>query len=145
VASATSGWASHVQRQGRAVVLAAAFGTIAFGFAGALWVALLSLAMAGGADAVSGIFRRTIWNETIPDELRGRLAGIEMISFSSGPLLGNVESGAVASLAGVRFSIVSGGVLCMVGAGVCAVLLPAFWRYDPRSASISSSSASSLR
>jgi hypothetical protein len=68
-----------------------------------------------------------------------------MISFSSGPLLGNVESGAVASLAGVRFSIVSGGVLCVVGAGVCAVLLPAFWRYDPRSASISSSSASSLR
>lgn len=148
VASATSGWASHVHRHGRAVVLAAGvwgLGTIAFGFAGALWLALLSLAVAGGADALSGIFRRRIWNETIPDELRGRLASIEMISFSSGPLLGNVESGAVASLAGVRFSIVSGGVLCVVGAGVCAVLLPAFWRYDPRSASISSSSASSLR
>ena len=56
-----------------------------------------------------------------------------------------VESGAVASLAGVRFSIVSGGVRCVAGAAVCAVLLPAFWRYDPRSASISSSSASSLR
>jgi MFS family permease len=148
LASATSGWAAHVHRHGRAVVLAAGawgLGTIAFGFANALWLALLSLAVAGGADAVSGIFRRRIWNETIPDELRGRLASIEMISFSSGPLLGNVESGAVASLAGVRFSIVSGGVLCVVGAGVCAFLLPAFWRYDPRSASISSSSAKSLR
>ena len=148
LASATSGWAAHVHRHGRAVVLAGAawgLGTIAFGFAGALWLALLSLAVAGGADAVSGIFRRRIWNETIPDELRGRLASIEMISFSSGPLLGNVESGAVASLTGVRFSIVSGGVLCVVGAGVCAFLLPAFWRYDSRSASISSSSASSLR
>jgi MFS family permease len=147
-ASATSGWCSHVDRHGRAVVLAAAawgLGTLAFGFADALWLALLSLAVAGGADSVSGIFRRRIWNETIPDELRGRLASIEMISFSSGPLLGNVESGAVASLAGVRFSIASGGILCVVGAAACALFLPAFWRYEPRSASISSSSASSLR
>ena len=148
LASATSGWASHVHRHGRAVVLAAAawgLGTIAFGFAGALWLALLSLAVAGGADAISGIFRRRIWNETIPDELRGRLASIEMISFSSGPLLGNVEAGGVASLAGVRFSIVSGGVLCVVGAAACALLLPAFWLYDaPRSASSSSSSAEQL-
>lgn len=148
LATATSGWASHVQRHGRAVVLAAGawgLGTIAFGFSGVLWLALLSLAVAGGADALSGIFRRRIWNETIPDELRGRLASIEMISFSSGPLLGNVESGGVASLAGVRFSIVSGGILCVAGAAVCAVLLPAFWRYEPRSASSSSSSATSLR
>jgi MFS family permease len=135
LATATSGWASHVHRHGRAVVLAAAawgLGTMAFGFSGVLWLALLSLAVAGGADAVSGIFRRRIWNETIPDGLRGRLASIEMISFSSGPLLGNVESGGVASLTNVRFSIVSGGILCVVGAAVCAVLLPAFWLYEPR-------------
>jgi MFS family permease len=135
LATATSGWASHVRRHGRTVVLAAAawgLGTIAFGLSGVLWLALLSLAVAGGADAVSGIFRRRIWNETIPDELRGRLASIEMISFSSGPLLGNVESGAVAALAGVRFSIVSGGILCVAAAAVCALLLPAFWLYEPR-------------
>ena len=137
-----------MHRHGRAVVLAAGawgLGTVAFGLAHALWLALVCLAVAGGADAVSGIFRSRIWNETIPDELRGRLAGIELISFSSGPLLGNVRAGAVASIANVRFSIVSGGVLCMIGAGACALLLPRFWRYDPRSASSSSSSASSLR
>jgi MFS family permease len=134
LATATSGWATHVHRHGRAVVLAAGawgIGTIAFGFSGVLWLALASLAVAGGADALSGIFRRRIWNETIPDELRGRLASIEMISFSSGPLLGNVESGGVAALAGVRFSIVSGGILCVAGAAVCAVALPAFWLYRP--------------
>jgi MFS family permease len=148
LASVTSGWAAHVHRHGRAVVLAAGawgLGTIAFGLVHALWVVLASLALAGGADAVSGIFRSRIWNETIPDELRGRLAGIELISFSSGPMLGNVRAGAVASLTNVRFSIVSGGVLCVLGAGACALLLPAFWRYDPRSASSSSSSASNLR
>ena len=87
-----------------------------------------------------------MWNETIPDELRGRLASIEMISFSSGPLLGNVEAGGVASLAGVRFSIVSGGVLCVVGAGrLRAAAAGVLALRAPRSASSSSSSASSLR
>jgi MFS family permease len=81
---------------------------------------------------VSGIFRGTIWNQTIPDHLRGRLAGIEQVSYSTGPLLGNVESGGVASLAGVRVSIVSGGVLCVAGVIVAAFALPAFWRYDAR-------------
>ena len=66
---------------------------------------------------ISGIFRGTLWNQTIPDRLRGRLAGIEQVSYSSGPLLGNLESGIAAALFGVRASVVSGGVLCVVGVG----------------------------
>jgi len=82
-------------------------------------------------QAVS-FFGSIIWNQTIPDRLRGRLAGIEQVSYSTGPLLGNVEAGAVASLAGLRTSIVSGGVLCVAGVVVAVALLPAFWRYDAR-------------
>ena len=67
---------------------------VGFGFSRTLWPALACLAIAGGADAVSGIFRMTMWNQTIPDALRGRLAGIEMVSYMSGPLLGHVEAGA---------------------------------------------------
>ena len=78
---------------------------------------MLALIIAGFADMISGIFRMTIWNQTIPDRLRGRLAGIEQVSYSTGPTLGNVEAGVVASLAGVRASIVSGGVLCVAGVG----------------------------
>jgi len=81
---------------------------------------------------VSGIFRTVIWNQTIPDHLRGRLAGIELLSYTSGPTLGNFEAGAVAAAFGVTASILSGGVLCVVGAGVCALLLPRFRRYDAR-------------
>ena len=66
---------------------------------------------------VSGIFRMSIWNRTIPDHLRGRLASIEMLSYTSGPLLGNAEAGAAAALLGVRASVVSGGVLCVVAVG----------------------------
>jgi MFS family permease len=135
VATVTSGWVRRVQRHGLAVILAA--GTwgaaiVVFGFAGTLWLALVALAVAGGADMVSGIFRMTIWNQTIPDRLRGRLAGIEQVSYTSGPLLGNLEAGVLASLTSVRFSVVSGGVLCVVGVALAALMLPAFRLYDAR-------------
>ena len=81
---------------------------------------------------VSGIFRMVIWNETIPDALRGRLAGIEQVSYSIGPALGNVEAGGVASVFSVQTSIVSGGVLCVLGSVVLGLALPAFRRYDAR-------------
>jgi MFS family permease len=135
VASLTSRWAPRVRRHGLAVMLAAtAWGVaiVAFGFCDRLAPALLFLALAGGADAVSGIFRLTLWNQTIPDSLRGRLASIEMVSYMSGPLLGHVEAGAVAAAFGVRASVVSGGLLCVAGVLACGALLPRFVSYDAR-------------
>jgi MFS family permease len=105
-----------------------------FGLVTNLLVALCFLGLAGAADMISGIFRGTLWNQTIPDRLRGRLAGIEQVSYSSGPLLGNLESGIAAALFGVRASVVSGGVLCVVGVGFFALFLPAFRHYDARRA-----------
>ena len=137
VATAASGWTRRVHRYGLAVLCAAtAWGLaiIAFGLAHNLWIALLLLASAGGADMVSGIFRMALWNETIPDALRGRLAGIEQVSYSIGPALGNVESGSVASVFSVQTSIVSGGILCVLGSIVLGVALPRFRRYDARNA-----------
>ena len=135
LATVTSGWTAHVHRHGAAVCVAAAVwggGIVVFGLAPGLGLALAGLVLAGAADMISGIFRTVIWNQTIPDHLRGRLAGIEQVSYSTGPLLGNVESGVVASLASLRASIVSGGVLCIAGVAVAALALPAFWRYDAR-------------
>jgi MFS family permease len=135
LATVTSGWTGKVNRHGAAVCIAAAGwggGIVLFGLAPNLPLALAGLVLAGGSDMISGVFRSTIWNQTIPDELRGRLAGIEQVSYSTGPLLGNVEAGGVASLTSVQFSIVSGGLMCMAGVGIAVVLLPAFWRYDAR-------------
>jgi MFS family permease len=135
LATLTSGWTARVYRHGLAVVIAAALWGVAiicFGFAGQLWLALVCLAAAGAADMVSGLFRMTIWNQTIPDHLRGRLAGIEMVSYTTGPLLGNAESGLVASIFGMRTSIVSGGICCVLGTGLLAMALPAFLHYDGR-------------
>ena len=131
----TSGWTRRVNRHGLCVALAAAawgLAIVGFGLAPTLWAALLFLTLAGAADMVSGLFRMTIWNQTIPDHLRGRLAGIEMISYTTGPLLGNAEAGAVARLFGVRASVVSGGVLCVAGTALLSLLLPQLIRYDAR-------------
>jgi len=127
-----SGWTGRVQRHGRAVVIAAAvwaLGIVALGFAPSLPLALLSLAVAGAADMVSGVFRGTIWNETIPNELRGRLAGIEMISYLTGPLIGNARAGFMAEAWGVPFSVWGGGLVCLLGVIATGLLLPRFWAY----------------
>jgi MFS family permease len=137
VASVTSRWTRKVHRHGLAVMIAAAAwgaAIVVFGCCTTLWPAAFFLALAGGADAISGIFRLTIWNQTIPDEMRGRLASIEMVSYSSGPLLGHFEAGAMAAVIGVQGSVVSGGALCVLGVLACAVVLPRFRSYDARPA-----------
>ena len=135
LATLTSGWTVRVHHQGRAILVAAtAWGMaiVIFGVAPSLAIAFLGLALAGAADMVSGIFRLTIWNRTIPDSFRGRLASIEMVSYSSGPLLGNTESGVVATFIGVGPAVVSGGLLCIAAVLVTATALPALRWYDDR-------------
>lgn len=132
IISLLSGWTKHVKKQGAAIAIAAALWGVSivfFGLSSDLWLALLFLAFAGAFDAISGIFRGIMWNETIPNELRGRLAGIEMISYLSGPKLGDTESGLVAAMFGVTFSIISGGMLCVLGVLGCCYFMPKFWRY----------------
>jgi MFS family permease len=129
----TSGWTTRVKRHGRAIAVSAALTGVAigaFGLVDSLVLALVLLAAAGAADMSSAIFRATLWNQTIPDELRGRLAGIEQLSYSIGPTLGTTQSGALAALTSVRTSLVAGGVLCVAATIVLCVLMPRFWRYE---------------
>ena len=79
---------------------------------------------------VSGIFRTTLWNRTVPDSLRGRLASIELVSYSAGPMLGNAEAGFAAAVIGVSPSVVLGGGLCVLAVAASAALLPALRNYD---------------
>jgi len=133
VCSLASGWTSHVRRQGVAVTIAAcAWGVAiaAFGFMTALWPALVLLAVAGGADFFSAVLRGTMLLRVTPDHLRGRLSGIEFTQVASAPNLGDLEAGVLASLTSLRFSIVSGGVLCVVGCIATALALPGFLEYD---------------
>ena len=133
--SGTSGWTNRIHRHGMALIVAAlvwGLAIIGFGVVPGLVAALVFLTIAGAADMMSGVFRNAIWNQTIPDNIRGRLASIELLSYSIGPTFGNFEAGVVASLFSIRVSIVSGGVLCVVGCLLAAAALPALRSYDNR-------------
>lgn len=135
IATATSGWSRHVHHHGRAIVYASALWGLAiaaFGLSRNVWLSLVLLAVAGAGDMVSGIFRQLMWNQTIPDELRGRMAGTELLSYSLGPQLGQVRSSLVAQWTSLRTSITSGGIACVLGAAVLAAALPSLWTYDDR-------------
>jgi len=127
-----SGWMNRVRRPGLAIALAACgwgLAIVAFGLAPDIAVALVTLVVAGAADMVSGIFRDLLWKQTIPDALRGRLAGVELLSYAVGPSAGQLRAGAVASATTTRFALVSGGVLCVGAVGLVTLALPAFTRY----------------
>jgi len=135
LATVTSGWVSRVHHHGRAIVLAAAGYGLFIGLAGlapTIWWAMAAFALAGAADMISGMFRGTVWSQTIPEAMRGRLAGIEMLSYSLGPLGGQIRAGFVADLWSVRAAITSGGLACVAGVGVTALVLRDFWGYDVR-------------
>ena len=123
----TSGWTGRIRRQGLAVIVSvAAWGVTiaAFGWSDPLWLGLAMLALAGWADVISAIFRVTILQMAAPDRLRGRLFGIHILVVTGGPRLGDVEAGLVAGLASPMFSVVSGGIACVVGAGLVALAYP---------------------
>jgi len=130
--SATSGWMPRVRRHGLAIALAASGWGLAMalvGLAPDVWVALGCLAVAGGSDECSAVFRDAMWKQSIPDHLRGRMAGIELLSYAAGPPTGQLRSGAVAAVTSVRFSLASGGLACVAVVGAVLVAFPAFRRY----------------
>ncbi len=132
VGALTTGWVPTLRRQGLAVIVAVSVWGAAiavFGLVDTLWVALVMLAIAGWADVISAVLRNTILQSTVPERFRSRMSSIQMAVVQGGPRLGDMESGAVATLTTVEFSVVSGGLACIVGAAVVGALLPAFRRH----------------
>lgn len=130
-----SGWMRNYPHHGRAVIIGALGWGVAIVVAGtsdSLSVVIVSLVIAGAFDQVSALFRGFIWNQSIPDELRGRLAGIEMLSYLLGPLGGQSRAGGMAAMTSLRTSIVGGGLLCIGFVSVIATVMPKFRTYDVR-------------
>ena len=139
LASLFSGWTGRVRRQGRAVLLAITVwgGAIAVaGLTTSVAVVLAFFAVAGAADMISGIFRSTIAAAVTPDELRGRVSGVEIAVYAGGPVLGDVEAGVVGGLISVPFAIVSGGLACVAAAAGFALFVPRLAHYEPSAATV---------
>jgi len=135
IAGLASGWVAHVRRQGLVVVAAATLWGVAitgFAYADKFWLALVLVGLAGFADQVSAIFRNAMILALTPSRILGRVRGIEFMQVASAPSLGNIEAGVVASATSIRFSVASGGILCVAGTLVSAALFPALLRYDAK-------------
>ena len=133
VAALTTAWLEHARRLGVIVLWAVVVwgGAIALaGLANSIVLAALLFAVAGAADSVSAVCRSTINQSVTPDALRGRMSSVFSLVVTSGPRLGDVEAGVVAGLGGARFSVVSGGLACIVGAVALVAAFPALIRYD---------------
>ena len=131
----TSGWIKNYTRHGYAVMMAALGWGLAISLAGvfnSLWLVLLFLALAGASDQVSALFRSAIWNQSIADDYRGRLASIELLSYSVGPLGGQTRAGLVAERTSLRTSVISGGLLCIGFVSFFSAMLPEFRKYDSK-------------
>jgi MFS family permease len=133
IGALTTGWVGRVRHQGRAVVWAVALwgaGITLFGLSGGFFpMALFFLAFAGAADVISAVFRGAILQLSVPDSLRGRLSAVHIMVVTGGPRLGDAEAGIVAALVSPWFSVVSGGVACMLGVLAVARAYPELWRY----------------
>ena len=130
-----SGWMRNYPHHGRAVIIGAlgwGVAIVAAGSSNSLFLVITCLVIAGAFDQVSALFRGFIWNQSIPDELRGRLAGIEMLSYLLGPLGGQARAGGMAAMSSLRISIVGGGLLCLGFVSLIAASMPKFRSYDVR-------------
>jgi MFS family permease len=128
----TTGWVAHLRRQGWTVIIAVVIWGVAitvFGLVDTLWIALVLLGIAGWADVVSAVVRNTILQTSIPERFRSRMSSIQMAVVQGGPRLGDLESGAVATVTSVEFAVVSGGLACIAGAAVIGALMPVFRRH----------------
>jgi MFS family permease len=128
-----TGWIGRVRRRGRLIVLAViAWGAVMalFGIVHVVWVGFVCLAVAGATDVISNVLRNTLLQVAITDEFRSRVSSIQLAVVTGGPRLGDVESGVVANLTSTTFSIISGGVACVLGVLALVRRYPDFWRSD---------------
>lgn len=125
-----TGWIDRVRRQGRLisiVIMAWGAAMALFGVVHVLWVGLACLGFAGATDVISTILRNTALQNAISDEFRGRISSVQMAVVTGGPRLGDMESGVVASLTSTEFSIISGGIACIIGIVALIRWRPGFW------------------
>ena len=135
VATLFSRWTPNVKRLGMAITFSAAgwaFSIFCVGIIPFFWIIPVGLFFAGMCDCYSGIFRMTMWNESLPDNYRGRVASFGMLSYTSGPLLGNALMGFLGDLIGLRAALAFGGMLSLLSILFVLFFLPAFWKYSSK-------------
>jgi len=124
--------ADRIERRGPTLLWAVSgygLATVVFGFSRSFWLTFLCLMLTGATDTVSMVIRNIVRQLETPDRLRGRMMGVNMVFFMGGPQLGELEAGAVANWLGAPFSVISGGLGCLIATGWVAGTTPALRHY----------------
>jgi MFS family permease len=124
--------AHRLRRRGRTLIWAVVgygLATVVFGLSHSFWLTFACLAVAGASDAVSMVIRNLVRQLETPDALRGRTVGISMVFFMGGPQLGELEAGLVGHWIGAAFSVVTGGLGCLMATAAIAAWTPELRRY----------------
>jgi MFS family permease len=132
IASLLSGWTSSIKRLGVAIFCAAsgwALSILCAGLMASFAMLLIALFLAGICDGYSGIFRLTMWNESLPNELRGRVSSFSLLSYTSGPLLGNAVMGFLGDSLGLHRALSCGALISLISMIIVLLRLPSFWKY----------------
>lgn len=122
----------RIERRGTVLLWAVAgygLATVVFGLSRSFWLTFACLALTGATDTVGMVFRNIIRQTITPDHLRGRMTSVNMIFFTGGPQLGELEAGAVANWLGAPFSVISGGIACLMATGWIAARTPGLRGY----------------
>jgi len=122
----------RIERRGPALLWAVGgygVATVVFGVSRSFWLTFACLMMTGATDTVSMVIRNIVRQLETPDRLRGRMMGVNMVFFMGGPQLGEMEAGAVANWLGAPFSVISGGIGCLIATGWVAGTTPALRHY----------------
>lgn len=128
----TSRWTLSCKRYGVFILCSAALWSLSLAFTGlapSFNIILFSLLCAGFFDMVSAVFRISLWNETIPESIRGRIAGFEMLGYMSGPLLGNALLGFLADQIGIQIALFWGAICSLILLALFNFYAPSLWRY----------------
>jgi MFS family permease len=124
--------AERIERRGLTLLWAVGgygVATVVFGFSRSFWLTFACLALTGATDTVSTIIRNVVRQLETPDRLRGRMTGVNMVFFLGGPQLGELEAGTVANWFGAAFSVVTGGIGCLIATAWVAATTPALRSY----------------
>lgn len=105
-----------------------ALGTIAFGLATSLAMAIASLIVLGAADMVSVYVRASLIQLHTPDAMRGRVSAVSLVFISASNELGEFRAGTLAAAIGAVQATVLGGVLALAVTIAWAFLFPALRR-----------------
>jgi MFS family permease len=128
-------WVDRIERRGPTLLWAVVgygIATVVFGISRSFWLTFGCLAVTGATDTVSMIIRNVVRQLETPDRLRGRMTGVNMVFFMGGPQLGELEAGAVANWFGAPFSVITGGLGCLVATAWVAFTSPALRHYRAR-------------